>query len=50
MTVVVTITHALTENTDEIFVAATDSDGGTVTLAQAIGLMELGKALLIEQA
>lgn len=41
MTIVVTITHALTENTDEIFV---------VTLAQAIGLIELGKAVLIESA
>lgn len=48
--IVITITHSTDADNDSVFVDATREDGGDVAITEALGMIELAKAILIEQA
>lgn len=48
--VVITITHVTDSAQDSVFVDATCEDGSDVSLTEALGMIELAKSVLIEQA
>lgn len=47
---VITITHGSDGDNDSVFVDATREDGEDVAITEVLGMIELAKAILIEQA
>lgn len=47
---VITITHVMDAEQDSVFVDATCEDGSDVPLTEVLGMIELAKSVLLEQA
>ena len=46
----VSTTVSITRDGEQVFIDVTCSEGDDVSMVEAIGIVELGKALLLEQA